>query len=92
LAQWDQAIPHCQLSLAASRQNFFPQIDLVVANAWLGHEAETKTALADLLKLNPHFTIKSFITLSTYFSENPVFAQQIARMADGLRKAGLPEQ
>jgi adenylate cyclase len=92
LAQWDQAIPHCQQSLAASPQNFYPYIDLVAANAWLGREAEAKAALADLLKLNPRFTNKAFVTLGTYFSDNPVFAQQIARIAEGLRKAGLPEK
>jgi len=92
LAQWDQAIPHCQLSLAASPQNIYPLVDLVAAYAWLGREAETKAALADLLKANPRFTAKSFIMLGTYYSNNPVFTQQIARMAEGLRKAGLPEQ
>jgi tetratricopeptide (TPR) repeat protein len=92
LAQWDQAIPHCQQSLAASPQNFYARIDLVVANAWLGHEAEAKAALADLLKANPSFTVKSFVTLGTYFSDNSIFTQQIARMAEGLRKAGLPEK
>jgi class 3 adenylate cyclase/TolB-like protein/Tfp pilus assembly protein PilF len=92
LAQWDQAIPHCQQSLAANPQFFLAHIDLVAAYGWLGREAEAKAALADLLKMNPRFTAKSFITLATFFSNNPVFTQQIARMAEGLRKAGLPEQ
>jgi hypothetical protein len=26
------------------------------------------------------------------YSDNPEFTQQIARMAEGLRKAGLPEE
>ena len=92
LAQWEQAIPHCQQTLVASPQFFYARIDLVAANAWLGRDVEAKAALADLLKANPRFTAKSFITLGTYFSDNPVFTQQIARMAEGLRKAGLPEQ
>jgi hypothetical protein len=30
--------------------------------AWLGRDAEAKAARADLLKLNPHFSAKSFVT------------------------------
>jgi adenylate cyclase len=92
LAQWEQAIPHCQQALAANPQFFYARTDLVAANAWLGRDADAKAALADLLKANPRFTAKSLIVAGTYFSENPVFAQQIARMAEGLKKAGLAEQ
>jgi transposase len=49
-------------------------------------------ALASLLKLKPGFTIKALIETGARFSDNPVYAQQIARMAEGLRKAGLPEE
>jgi hypothetical protein len=48
--------------------------------------------LASLLKLKPGFTIKALIETGARFSDNPVYAQQIARMAEGLRKAGLPQE
>ena len=63
-----------------------------MANAWLGRDAEAKSAKVDLLKLMPGLTAKSYAAIAATFSENPVFAEQIAVMAEGLRKAGLPEE
>ena len=47
---------------------------------------EAREAVADLLRLVPHFTLKGVI-------KNPMFERpaDAARMVDGLRKAGLPE-
>ena len=42
--------------------------------------------------MKPGFTVKAEIELGARFSDNPVYDQQIARMVEGLRKAGLPEQ
>jgi adenylate cyclase len=92
LAQWDQAIEHCQLAAQALPNVWYPHADLVLTNAWLGRDAETKAALADFLKLKPGFTVKAFIDAGHMFSDNIIYNQQIAHMAEGLRKAGLPEQ
>jgi adenylate cyclase len=58
---------------------------------WLGRETEAKAALAELLKLQPDFTVQGFMSLIPLFSDNPIFTQQLVRLAEGLRKAGLPE-
>jgi TolB-like protein/class 3 adenylate cyclase/Tfp pilus assembly protein PilF len=92
LAQWDQAIEHCQRAAQALPNIPYPQQDIVFANAWLGRDAEAKVALTNLLKLMPGFTAKSYRDLGHLFSDNPVYTEQIARMAEGLRKAGLPEE
>jgi adenylate cyclase len=92
LGQWEQAIEHCRLAAQALPYIWYPQLDLVFVNAWLGRDAEAKVALAQLLKLKPGFTIKAEIELGVRFSDNPVYNQQIAHMCEGLRKAGLPEQ
>jgi hypothetical protein len=34
--------------------------------------------------------MKAEFDMAARFSDNPVYAQQIVRMAEGLRKAGLP--
>jgi hypothetical protein len=63
--------------------------------AWLHVQifsSEAKAALVDLLKLKPDLTAKGYRDTAAMFSDNPVSTQQIARMAEGLRKAGLPEQ
>jgi len=92
LAQWDQAIAPCQQSLAASPQFLLAHIDLTAAYGWLGRESEAKAALSELLKVNPRFSVHAFISLGALYSDNVIFTQQIARIAEGLRKAGLTEQ
>jgi hypothetical protein len=42
-------------------------------------------------KLAPDLTVQGFVSLIPLFSENPVFTQQVVGIAEGLRKAGLPE-
>jgi adenylate cyclase len=91
LAQWEQAIEHCRLSAQGAPYLWFPFAALVAANAWLGRDAEAKSALADLLKLKPDVTAQAYLALAAAYSDNAVFTQRIARMVDGMRKAGLAE-
>ena len=65
---------------------------MVFVNAWLGRDADAKAVLADLIKPKPDLSVKGFKEVATTYSDNPVFTAQIARMAEGLGKAGLPEQ
>jgi adenylate cyclase len=92
LAQWDQAIEHCGLAAQALPDVWYPLMDVVLVNAWLGRDGEAKSALAKLLKLYPGVTCKGINDLGALFGDNPVYRQQIARMVEGLRKAGLPEE
>jgi adenylate cyclase len=92
LAQWDQAIEPCRLAAQALPNVWYPHADLVYANAWLGRDAETKAAVANFLKLQPKFTVQALLDAGHLFSDNSVYNEQIARMAEGLRKAGFPEQ
>jgi len=48
--------------------------------------------LVEGLKVYPSTTMKGFISFQSKFSDNPVFLQETARRAEGLRKAGLPEE
>jgi adenylate cyclase len=92
LAQWTEALEHCRIGIQGAPNVWFAHADLAMANAWLGRDAEAKSAKVDLLKLMPGLTAKSYAAIAATFSENPVFAEQIAVMAEGLRKAGLPEE
>jgi hypothetical protein len=69
---------------------WFPYIDLIAANAFLGREAEAKADAAELLKLQPKFTVQMFASLN--WTDNSIFNQQYARLVEGLRKAGVPEK
>ena len=62
---------------------------LAAANGWLGRDAEAKTAVADLLKLRPGFTVQHWRTWK--WSDNPQYQREYARIVEGLRKAGVPE-
>ena len=92
LAQWEQAIAPCQQALAANPKLTYAHFDLAMAYGWLGREADAKAELAEALKAAPGSTVKGSIAFNRKFSDNPVFLQQFARRAEGLRKAGLPEE
>ena len=91
LAQWEKAIEWCQKSIATDAGTWFPYVDLAAASAWLGHDAEAKAAIAGLLKVYPGFTVQTFADVAARVTYNPTFADQIQRILEGLRKAGLPE-
>ena len=57
----------------------------------LDHDAEAKAAIAGLLKVYPGFTVQTFADVAARVTYNPTFADQIQRILEGLRKAGLPE-
>lgn len=64
-------------------------VDLVSAYAWTGQKEQAQSAMRELLKLMPGYTVTKWATAD--WSDNPVFLQQYARIVEGLRKAGLPE-
>ena len=86
-----QAIEWCEKSIAGAPGFWYPLIDLAAANAWLGHDKEAKEAAARLQKLYPGsgFTVQTF--LSWHWTDDPTFNAQYQRLAEGLRKAGIPE-
>jgi TolB-like protein/class 3 adenylate cyclase len=92
LAQWDQVIAPCQQAVAGNPTNPLPHFDLAAAYAFLGRDAEAKAEVAEILKQIPGFSVKTLVSYATVFSDNPIFTQQITRLGEGLRKAGLPEQ
>ncbi len=93
LAQWDLALAPCQQALAANPKLGTAHFELAAAYGWLGREADAKAELAETLKMTPGgATVKGVIAFASNFSDNPVFLQQEARRAEGMRKAGLPEQ
>jgi adenylate cyclase len=89
LAEWEKAIEWCQKSIATNAGNWLPYVDLAAANAWLGRDADAKAAIAGLLKLKPGFTVQDFANIK--WSDDPQWRREYARIADGRRKAGLPE-
>ena len=89
LAQWDQAIDWCAKSLASDPKNFYPLVDLVAAHAWLGHDKGAREAAALLDKVYPGFTVQKWANI--HWTDDPTFNAQYARIVEGLRRGGVPE-
>ncbi len=89
LAHWDQAIEWCNKAVASGPQNWFALVDLAADNAWAGHDKEANEAVVQLQKAYPGFTVQTWTGL--HYTDDPTFNAQYARIAEGLRKAGLPE-
>jgi tetratricopeptide (TPR) repeat protein len=90
LAQWDQAIEECKKAVAADPENPAPLGDLTAAYAWTGRDLEALETARQLKRLDPKF-LQSLMSYSAYH-DNPTFKAEVARISDGLRKAGLPEE
>ena len=90
LAQWDQAIEPCRNCIISNPNYWWAYVDIAAAYAWLGRDAEAKAAIAELQKVKPGFTVQTWLGIK--FTDNIVFNQQYQRIAEGLRKAGLPEE
>jgi len=91
LARDAQAIEWCLKSLATGQTFWFAYVDLASAYAWRGQNAEAAAAVAELLKLRPGFTVQTLVQEGSGVSDNPAFRKEFQRIAEGARKAGLPE-
>src|SRR5207248_4790637 len=91
LGQYTKAIPTCEQS--ATNQRFvYPYIYLAADYAQLGEMDKAALAKAQLLKLDPGFTIARY-TFAPNAARNPVWVQQAETyVIPGLRKAGIPEK
>ena len=91
LAQWEQSIEWCERALANNvREREGALGSLAAAYAWAGHDKEAKQAVAELRKLDPSLTLQS--VARTHPSDDPTYRAQSARIFEGLRKAGVPEE
>jgi adenylate cyclase len=90
LAQWEQAIEWCEKAHAGAPENPIALVHLAAANAWTGHDQEAKEAAAQLRKVYPGFTVQTYAGI--HWTDDLTFNAQRARIVEGLRKAGVPEE
>jgi adenylate cyclase len=90
LGQYDEAIDWCSRSIAV-KPFWIAYADLATANALTGHEREAHAAVAELRRLRPNYTVALWLQDGFGWSDNVVFLAEFQRIAEGLRKAGLPE-
>ena len=59
--------------------------------AWTGRKTEAQAAVTELRRMRPDFTVARWLEDGNGWSENTIFLTEFQRIAEGLRKAGLPE-
>ena len=91
LGRWEQAIKWCDKAIAADPQQTRVLVDLAAANAWAGRDRQAKAAVATLQKARPGFTLQQ-LPAEDQWTDDPDFKVQWARIVEGLRKAGLPDE
>ncbi len=79
--------------VAEGPENTGPLLDLAAAYAWAGHDREAKETAARLHKRDPGWDPWWILWLQMYMDANddPTFKAEVARIIEGLRKAGMPE-
>jgi class 3 adenylate cyclase/TolB-like protein/tetratricopeptide (TPR) repeat protein len=90
LGQFEEAIDWCRRSIAV-KPFWIAYADLAAANALTGNEREAHAAVAELLRLRPNYTLALWLQDGKGWSDNVAFLAEFQRIAEGLRKAGLPE-
>jgi len=89
LGQYEEAISECERAVAGYRYDWV-YLDLMAAYAATGDMTRAKAAKAQLMNIEPGFTISRF--QAKQLSDNPVWIEQInTRFIPGWRKAGVPE-
>jgi adenylate cyclase len=82
LGHFDDAINETNRAIDAGNRTFYEYTNLAVAYAMTNRMDEAKSAVAEALRLNPMLTVKF---MSERNSKTPA-------VAEGLRRAGLPEE
>jgi class 3 adenylate cyclase len=81
-----------QTVMVARNETVRSRQDLASAYAWRGQNAEAAAAVAEILKLRPGLTVQQMLEEAWAHSDNETFRKEYQRIAEGVRKAGLPER
>ena len=91
LGRYEEAVAWQRRSIDANPNFPTSHFHLAIALAHLGRLEEARAAARAGFALAPHFTIASYLAANK-FSDSPAHLAWRERQADGLRKAGLPEE
>jgi hypothetical protein len=92
LARDAATIEWCLKSIGTGKMFWHVWVDLASAYAWRGQTAEAAAAVAEILKLRPGLTVRQMVEEAWANSDNATFRKEYERIAEGVRKAGLPER
>ena len=92
MAKWEQAAEWCEKSVASNPGYLTARFDLAAAYGWLDRSVEAHAAIAEIQNLIPGFTVQRYLEYPyRWRSGNETWKTEDQRIAEGLRKAGLPE-
>ena len=91
LARDALTIEWCLKSVATGKMFWHVWVDLASAYAWRGQTAEAAAAVAEIVKLRPGLTVQQMLEEAWAHSDSATFRKEYERIAEGVRKAGLPE-
>jgi TolB-like protein len=89
LGAYEEAAERFRRSIEANRNFPVAHFALAGALAHLGHIDQARAAAQAGLALDPAFTISRFHASAA--TDNPIYLAQRERMAEGMRRAGVPE-
>ena len=75
--QYDEGIAWCEKAINWEPDSLFARIMMAVVYSWSGRDAEARAEAAELLRINPNFSLERFAKRAT------------PKLVDALRKAGL---
>jgi len=84
--RYGDAVHWCRECISRQPITQWPHVTLACAYAQSGQLEEARAAAAEVLRINPGFTIESSKRILVY--KDP---KDLKHFIDGMRKAGLPE-
>jgi len=85
--QYDQAIKWCEKAVRQEPNDLLARIMMTVVYSLSGRDDQARAEAAEVLRIQPKFTVKGFEKKVTYKRE-----EDREKFLDALRKAGIPEE
>ncbi|MBI4763917.1 MAG: tetratricopeptide repeat protein [Deltaproteobacteria bacterium] len=85
MGQFEEAVSALKQALLRNPDNIFPHLNLAYAYLQMGKEKEARAEAAEVLRVNPKFTLDDFAKASYSFKNQ----SQVNKYISLLRKAGL---
>jgi TolB-like protein len=84
LGRFEEAVSEYKKALQRSPDNFFAHLGLTATYSMMGREQETRAEAAEVLRINPKFSVDSYTKRLTFKDQSVT-----DKFRDALRKAGL---
>jgi adenylate cyclase len=82
--RFEEAVSAYKKVLQRLPDNFLAHLGLAVTYSMMGREQEARAEAAEILRLNPKFSVDNYVRILPYKDQ-----ARIDRIAEALRKAGL---